>query len=669
MTAKLFSSSRKPPKAISLCALGALIVLACVVSHLDADSVPDWVRAAARETLPPLVKDPMAAVLLDEQITTVRDSGEIDTITRRVAKILRPEGRERYGHVVVDFDKDTKLSSLKGWTLPVSGKEFEVKDKDAAETSLFNDVLYSDERAKILAIPAATPGNVIAYEYSQKQRPYLLDDVWDFQHTIPVRRTRFTLQLPPGWEMKTHWVNHAEVTEQKTGENSYTWEIENVPAIELEPEMPPWQVIAGRMDVKYFPSGTSLAAKTSGSWKDIGLWYSGLVTASRQSNPDIKQKVAELTANSPATLDKIKALTDFMQRQIRYVAIEIGIGGHQPHPASTVFQYKYGDCKDKATLLSSMLHEIGVESYYVVAQVDRGIIRPEFPSLGYFNHMILAIQLPDSVDSRNLYAIVKHPTLGRLLIFDPTDEYTSLGYLPPYEQENYGLLVTPDGGELISLPLLPPATNRLMRSGKLTLSPAGDLIGDINEVRWGGPAVYWRAQLLGVPPANRSKIIEDFLGSHLNNFHLTSATVGNLEQYDQNLVVHYKFVVDSYAKTAGNLLLLRPRVLGSKGPEWDLSIDRKYPVEFDEATVQTDDYEISLPQGYVADDIPTPVDVKSDYGAYRSKIELTGSTLHYQRVYEINKVLVPTQNLPEVRGFFKEIATDERASAVLRKSP
>ena len=134
-------------------------------------------------------------------------------------------------------------------------------------------------------------------------------------------------------------------------------------------------------------------------------------------------------------------------------------------------------------------------------------------------------------------------------------------------------------------------------------------------------------------------------------------------------MVHYKFVVDSYAKTAGNLLLLRPRVLGSKGPEWDLSIDRKYPVEFDEATVQTDDYEISLPQGYVADDIPTPVDVKSDYGSYRSKIELTGSTLHYQRVYEINKVFVPPIKLPEARDFFKEVATDERASAVLRKSP
>ena len=187
----------------------------------------------------------------------------------------------------------------------------------------------------------------------------------------------------------------------------------------------------------------------------------------------IKEKVAQLTAGAPTTLDKIRALTEFMQRQIRYVAIEIGIGGMQPHPASTVFQYKYGDCKDKATLLITMLHEIGVQSYYVVAQAERGIVRPDFPSPSSFNHMIVAIRLPDDVKSETLYAVFKHPTLGPLLIFDPTDEYTPLGYIPSYEQENYGLLITPQGGELIALPLLPSTTNRLIRTGKLSLSEIG----------------------------------------------------------------------------------------------------------------------------------------------------------------------------------------------------
>lgn len=293
MTDKSFYNPRRSPRGINLLAFGALIVITFAAARLGADSVPDWVSAAAHESLPPLVKDPVAAILLDEQITTVRDSGEIDTLYRRVCKILRPEGRERFGRVFVDFDKDTKLSSLKGWTLPINGKDYEVKEKDAIETSLFNDSLYSDMRAKLLELPAPTPGNIVAYEYVQKQRPYIFDDAWDFQTTVPVRRSRFILQLPPGWEVKTQWVNHPDVQETKSGGNSYTWELENVPAIEPEPEMPPYRVIAGRMGVKYFPSGTS-AIRTSGSWKDIGLWYSSLNVNSRQASPRSNKKSSSL---------------------------------------------------------------------------------------------------------------------------------------------------------------------------------------------------------------------------------------------------------------------------------------------------------------------------------------------------------------------------------------
>lgn len=669
MMHKSFCNSHRWLRGISLLAFAALLLAAWLVPGLSADSVPAWMRAAARESLPPLSKDPLAVVLLDEQVTTVRDSGEIDTLYRRVSKILRPEAHDTlgFGAVAVDFANDTKLSSLKAWTLPASGREFEVKEKDAIETGLFSEELFSDLRAKVLKIPAAKPGDFVAYEYVQKHRPYILDDAWDFQETVPVRRTRFTLNLPPGWEMDTKWVNYEAVKGQKTGANSYTWELENVPAIEKEPDMPPWPVIAGRMGVKYFPSGAHAAPKSSGSWKDIGLWYAGLSASSLRPTPEIKEKVAQLTADAPTTLAKIKALTDFMQRQIRYVAIEIGIGGMQPHPASKVFQYKYGDCKDKATLLITMLHEIGVESYYVVAQVERGIVRPDFPSPSSFNHMIVAIRLPDDVKSNGLYAIVKHPTLGQLLIFDPTDEYTPLGYIPSSEQENYGLLITPEGGELIALPLLPPNTNRSIRTGKFSLSATGDLTGEVSEIRWGAPAVNLRARLLSSAPADRVKVIEDFLGYFLNNFRLTSATVGNLDKFDDTLTLNYKFEARGYAKTAGNLLLARPRVLGSKSPPLDLSRERKYPIEFDEASIQTDDYEISLPPGYVADDLPSPVDIKSDYGAYRSKIELEGNTLHYQRLYEIKQVFVPALNLPDLRSFFGQVASDERASAVLRK--
>jgi hypothetical protein len=127
-------------------------------------------------------------------------------------------------------------------------------------------------------------------------------------------------------------------------------------------------------------------------------------------------------------------------------------------------------------------------------------------------------------------------------------------------------------------------------------------------------------------------------------------------------------VVHNYAHVAGNLLLVRPRVLGSKMSGIDMKADRKYPLEFPDASLQTDDYKITLPAGFIADDLPDPVDVKSDYGSYKSKSEVADGTLHYQRMYEVKDVVIPTQKFTDFRDYYHRITADEGANAVLRKA-
>ena len=365
----------------------------------------------------------------------------------------------------MNFDKETKLTYLKAWTITPNGDAIEVKEKDAMEVGLVDYEVYSDQRVKYLKFPEANPGSVVGYEYVQRQRPFLFEDDWQFQSRIPTRKARFTLQLPPGWEYINHWAHYEEHHPETSG-NQLIWEVQDVPGIEVEKEMPPWHAVAGRMDVKYFPRDPKMWARTAGTWKDLGLWYSGLTASTRAPSAQMQTKVAEITAKAPDRLTKMKVLAEFVQRQIRYVAIEIGIGGMQPHRAADVFAHQYGDCKDKATLMSAMLHEIGVDSYYVLVDTERGIVTPSFPS-PRFNHAILAIKIPDDVPTTALYAVVNHPQLGKLLFFDPTDEYVPLGYLPSSLQDNYGLVVAPDGGELLAIPLLPPTTNRLLRTGTL----------------------------------------------------------------------------------------------------------------------------------------------------------------------------------------------------------
>ena len=629
-------------------------------------STPEWLRAAAQTPVGAYPDDTNAVILLDEQVTSITESGDVRTLHRRAYKILRPEGR-KYGMVAVAFDKETRLNRLKAWSIPHEGNDYEVKDKDAVETGLFAESLYQDTREKLLEIPAADPGNVVGYEYEQRRRPSIPQDTWRFQHDIPVRRARFELQLPAGWEYKVFWANHAADKPQAVGQNGWVWELSDLPAVESEPSMPALPSLAGHLGVTYYPPRADAGASSFGSWPAIANWYAHLASNRGQATPEIRQKVTELTASAPAPLDKVRALAAFVQSDIRYVAIEIGIGGYQPHPAADVFTNRYGDCKDKATLLASMLAVAGVKSYYVLINATRGEVVPEAPSALDFDHVLLAIQLPDGILPSGLWAVQEIPKLGKLLFFDPTHLFVPLGFLPDSLQANYGLVVTDEGGEIVKLPLLPAAANRLLRTAKLWLTPNGTLYGTVNEIRWGAPAADLRARLLRASQADRQKVLEDFLGQFLGGSLLQRATVGNVDRLDGPLTLQYTFTAADYAKLSGDLFLVRPRVMGSKGENLLDTKERKYPVEFPTSTSQGDAFEITLPEGCIADELPDPVEVSTGATSYKSKAEMKGNVLYYTRLYQITDVRVPAEGQKELKQFYRQVAADERSTAVFKR--
>src|SRR5213083_49528 len=216
--------------------------------------------------------------------------------------------------------------------------------------------------------------------------------------------------------------------------------------------------------------------------------------------------------------------------------------------------------------MSSMLREVGVDSYYVVINSERGSVASETPAnVEAFDHAILAIKLSDDVKDPSLVATLQHTKLGRILFFDPTNELTSFGQIGGYLQSNYGLLVTPDGGELIQLPMQLVVMNGVRRTAKLSLSLNGNLQGDVQEVRLGDRAASERWALRSVSKdADRIKPIENLLAGSLSNYVITKAIVENLTQTDQPFGFKYSFEARNYAKNAGDLLLVRPRVLGVK---------------------------------------------------------------------------------------------------------
>jgi hypothetical protein len=403
----------------------------------------------------------------------------------------------------------------------------------------------------------------------------------------------------------------------------------------------------------------------------MGKWYANLVSGRMEASPAIKQQVAALTASKSTPLQKMQAIAEFVQRDIRYVAIELGIGGWQPHPAPDVFSHRYGDCKDKATLLRSMLQEIGVDSYYVAIYTERGAVTPQTPAHHGFNHVITAIKLPEGLTDQSLIATIQHPKLGKILFFDPTDYLTPFGQIRGALQANYGLLVTPDGGELIELPQQPSSMNGVQRTAILTLDATGTLKGEVKEVRLGQRASSERWRLRTVTTdTDRIKPIEELLANSLGSFHITHASVINLQQTDQPFGFNYSFESPNYAKNAGNLLLVRPRVIGNKGAGFlETKEPRKFPVEFEGPARDTDTFEITIPAGYAVDDIPPPVDADYSFASYHAKTVVNGNVVDYSRTFEVRELSVPVDKAEDLRKFYRTIASDERNTVVLKPIP
>jgi len=630
---------------------------------------PQWMHAVANAALPAHDEKTNAILLYSEDVLSVQPNGKIKKVERRVYKILRPDGRQ-YGTIRADFDAESKINNIHGWCIPAQGKDYEVKEKDAIETALLgvlNGELMTDLKSKILTIPAADPGNVVGYEIEQELRPYVMQDIWSVQKVeVPVREAHYSLQVPPGWEYKAVWLNHPEVTPSGGG-GQWQWVVSDVKAIKPEGGMPPWQSIAGFMVVSLFGSASG---RNNGfqDWKAMGIWESGLANGRREASPEIKKKTAEITANALTTLAKMRALAEFMQKDIRYVAIQLGIGGWQPHYAPEIFLHKYGDCKDKATLLSTMLNEIGVESYYLDINTERGTITPATPATRWFDHVVLAIRLPEQLNDPSLHMIISHPKLGRLLVFDPTDEFTPFGHLRGELQESYALLVTPDGGELIKVPQLPAAMSGVVRTAKLALTSTGTLSGEFVEQRNGDYGTQQRASLKSVTKdADRVKFIETLISHSLSAFQLTKAAYSNLNQVDRPFGYQYSLVAQNYAKTAGNLLLVRPRVLGSNSSDLlEKKEPRMFPVEFDGPAKNMDTIEITLPAGYEVDDLPPPVNADYSFASYHSKTEVSGNTLKYTRTFEVKELSVPLSKVEDLKKLYRIIAGDERNTAVLK---
>jgi transglutaminase-like putative cysteine protease len=643
------------------------VLFCCLLSPLSArakESVPEWVKAAATQVLPAYPPDTKAVVLLDDTTYTVNLDGTAIEHSRTVIKILRPQGRDQ-GLVFVPFDKDRKILSMHVWSIGPNGQEYALNDKEMVELGYPGQGnLYEDERIRAARPPGRDPGGLVAYEYEQRMLPYIAEKTWFFQDSSPRLHQSFTLELPAGFSYTTVWTHHSKVQESDPEDRRrWRWEINNTPAIDLEQVLhrPSALSLAGRMTVRFGPS----SAAPKDGWQGIGEWYEGLSHDRLTAIPEMVTKARELTAGKTDFYDKTEAIAEFIQKDVRYFAIEMGIGGYQPHFAADIYRNRYGDCKDKATLLSSMLSTVGVHAALLMVDSRRGVIDPDSPSI-VGNHMVTAIEIPKGYDSPKLRSVFTAKTGHRYLVFDPTWEKTPFGQVEHELQGGYGVLMEGPDSQVIQIPLLAPTFNTVYRVGHLQLAADGSLKGRITEDRFGDVSDRRRALYTHGSAQEQNENLDHVLEQDFSTFKVSDVKVENAEALNKKLTLSYNIDVDSYARAMGPLLAVRPRVLGEDAPEVDQK-DRKVPIDLRETIQVNDEYDIELPDGFAVDETPNAVALDVGFASYTSSSSVKGKTLHYSRTYTVRQIVLTPQKYEDLRKLSSLIAIDEQSRAVLKK--
>ncbi|MGA2834158.1 MAG: DUF3857 domain-containing protein [Terracidiphilus sp.] len=648
--------------------IAALLIFACQPGHAswfgkDKQDLPQWGLDAAKTPTPTYVKDAASVILFDEYLETVDDQGRAVERERRVKRILKPQGRNITCNV--SYDVDEKINYFREWTIAADQKQYQAQDTDfidVGDTSV--PIMLSTRKNRVVHPPAADVGAVIVCESEELLEPYLQETVWEIQLSIPVVFQALEVDLPAGRSYSAAWHKFPPVKPVEVAPNHWRWELKDMPALDLRDvkSRPEWAALAARMSVQW---GEAAVPGTDNQWRAIGQWVTTLEANRPDPSPEITAQTQSLIAGAPDFYAKLSRITEYIQKNVRYFTVSRGIGGLQANHAADIFRNRYGDCKDKTTLLISMLQVAGIHAFYVPLDNRRGIVDPDAPSL-MGNHMITAIEVPADVQDPRLKAIVKAKDGKRYLIFDPTDERTPLGNLPSEEQGAYGTLAAGASSQIIVLPVLDPDANGTERKGVFTLAPDGTLTGSVDSASIGPKGGDLRTVLKYTDDKERREYWEKSVAYTLPGVTLDEFQFIEPPALDKPLEFHYKVTAHQYSHQAGSLLLVRPRVVGSFALPFD-DKPRIYPIDLDATGRWRDSFDITIPPGYVIDETPDPVSIDVGFASYHSATTAKANLLHYEREYIVRQVEIPPAKAADFRLLESTILADEKDSAVLKK--
>lgn len=614
----------------------------------------DW-TAAELDNLPAQqdYPDAGAIVLLNEgkmEVFVQKDLPFSVFEEHKTVRVLNNRGKQ-YANVVIPYSTGSEVKEVEARTISPQGIVTSLDQTTIYDVSLYpNFVFYSDQRAKIFTLPAVEDGSVIEYHYQIVIHDPTLWHSWNFQESIPTLRSAFTLVEPAEWEILYRSYGSIGKPNIKTApqgfKSAYQWEIKNIPAMKTELAMPPQRELLTRI---------ALAPIEFKSWNDVARWFDELWSQRLKTEAGVKELAASITKGATSNEEKLKRIFAWVQSRVRYIAVEIGIGGYQPHPVENICTNRYGDCKDMTALLCALARESGIDTYPAfISTWINGKPDTSLPSPLQFDHVI-----------------VSAPALGTGGVWlDATDKGCPFGQIPWYDQGLPVLIVRKEGrAELTATPLTPFDNNATEMEWNVRLDTTGSAVIRGRSTYTGSAATDMRNDLIRMAPDNRRKWYEMYLARQCSGIRLDSFAVAGVSPVEDSLVVVYDLTSEMFADRNSRRLIVHPWSIAMLDlPDYFRAAERTHPLRFQFGERTRARLNIRIPDGISAPAAWRDT-VSSQFGAAGWQWSFDGSTLMALKEYFFTGNEIEPGRYPAFRQFLDNIRRSDNRELILEMKP
>ncbi len=648
----------------STCLATGLVLLA-LAGPARARTTPDWLLVAAGDTAVAGAGSAPAAELLREQTLVVSAAGDVRRVERRVLRVRDPDGCALAVDAVSYFDGSSRVADARAWRITPAGRSFEFDRRRVVDQVLDSKHLYDEARLQVLDLSQeAGVGDVIGWEWTIVERGVFSQAFWCAQGPLPARLSRYVLRLPSGWHAEGVVFNEAVAARVEDG--TWIWELRDLPDRRGEDWSPPLASIASCVGVSWYPpEGHAGDHPLFRDWRDVGRWLSDVSGAQAMTDDALRARAATLVHDAGDDLGRLRRIGRFVQ-DLPYVSIQMGLdrgGGYVPRPATQVLTQGYGDCKDKANLMRTLLHAVGIRSWLVSVYLgDPQRVSDRWASPHVFNHCIVAVRAPWGT---GLAAALTDSTLGPLVLFDATDPTTPVGAVPAPLAGGVALVEAGDSSVLVRVPGGGATLNVLRREVRGQIAADGSVRATVAERSVGEDASRERHLYRMSAAAAYLRTLEARVSESVGGAHVTG--VRPRDDVDSSeFRLEFDFEAPHFATQVGRgLLTFRPALVARRehvnfgdGPR-RLPV-RLRPVAREEVT------RLRLPEGFAIEECPSSASIEMSFASYRLQCEVNTDTLLLERRLTVHRTDIPPERFADVRDFFLRVRALELAPIVLK---